>query len=82
MKTLSPGWIAYLLARNIAWVLVWYGAREFMLYVKRHQGNLFKYNAKWPSETPSDVFMFKSQNIDNAIRTFVSGVRSGRPMKS
>jgi sterol desaturase/sphingolipid hydroxylase (fatty acid hydroxylase superfamily) len=74
MKTLSPGWIAYLLARNIAWVLVWYGAWEFMLYVKRRQGNQFKYNAKWPSETPSDVFMFKSQNIDNAIRTFASGV--------
>lgn len=74
MKTLSPGWILFLLARNSIWVLAWYGAWELMLYVKRRQSNQFKYNGRWPSEHPSDVFMFKSQNIDNAIRTFASGV--------
>ena len=74
MRSLKPGWIAYLLVRNAAWVLLWFGAWELIFYVKRRQGNQFKYNGKWPSETPSDVFMFKSQNIDNAIRTFASGV--------
>jgi sterol desaturase/sphingolipid hydroxylase (fatty acid hydroxylase superfamily) len=74
MKTLEPGWIAYLLARNVVLVLIVYGLLELRLYVKRAQGNKFKFNAKWPSEQPSDVFMFKSQNIDNIIRTFASGV--------
>ncbi len=74
LKTLAPGWIVYLLLRNALLVLVIYGALELRLYVKRAQGNRFKFNGKWPSECPSDVFMFKSQNIDNIIRTFVSGV--------
>ena len=74
MKTLSPGWIAYLLARNSILVLVIYGVLELRLYVKRAQGTHFKFNGKFPSEHPSDVFMFKSQNIDNIIRTFVTGV--------
>jgi sterol desaturase/sphingolipid hydroxylase (fatty acid hydroxylase superfamily) len=74
MKTLQPGWIIYLLLRNSALVLIVYGALELRLYIKRAQGNHFKFNGKWPSEQPSDVFMFKSQNIDNIIRTFVSGV--------
>ena len=74
MKTLSPGWIAYLLVRNMAVVALIYGALELQLYVKRRQGTHFKFNGKWPSENKSDVFMFKSQNIDNAIRTFATGV--------
>jgi sterol desaturase/sphingolipid hydroxylase (fatty acid hydroxylase superfamily) len=73
-KTLSFGWIAYLLARNSLLVLIIYGALELRLYMKRSQGTHFKFNGKWPAEQPSDVFMFKSQNIDNMIRTFASGV--------
>ena len=74
MKTLAPGWIIYLLARNSILVLIIYGLFELRLYIQRRQSNHFKFNAKWPAEQPSDVFMFKSQNIDNIIRTFVSGV--------
>ena len=44
------------------------------LYVRRRQGNLFKFNAKWPSESRSDIFMFSSQNTDNMIRSFGTGV--------
>jgi sterol desaturase/sphingolipid hydroxylase (fatty acid hydroxylase superfamily) len=67
MKTIELGWIAYLLARNSLLVVFVYGLLEFRLYVKRVQGNRFKFNGKWPSESSSHVFMFK-------IRTFVSGV--------
>ena len=74
LQTLSPGWIAYLLVRNSALVLAFYGALELRLYVKRRQGARFKYNGKWPSEQQSNVFWFKNQNVDNALRTFVSGV--------
>jgi sterol desaturase/sphingolipid hydroxylase (fatty acid hydroxylase superfamily) len=74
MKHLSPGWIAVIWARNMAIVLVLYGALELRLYVRRRQGGRFKYNAKWPSEQPSDVFLFRSQNIDNFLRSFGTGI--------
>ena len=74
MKTLAPGWIIYLSAVNVVTVLIVYGALELRLYVTRAQGGRFKYNGKWPAEQPSDVFMFKSQNVDNVIRTFATGV--------
>jgi sterol desaturase/sphingolipid hydroxylase (fatty acid hydroxylase superfamily) len=51
-----------------------YGSIELVYYVKRKQGTHFKYNAKFPSEQPSDVFWFKSQNIDNFLRTYLSGI--------
>ena len=74
LKTLHPNWIAYLFLRNVALVLIIYGALEFRLYMRRAQGTRFKYNSKFPAEQPSDVFMFKSQNVDNIIRTFGTGV--------
>ena len=73
-KSLAPGWIIYLLARNSILVLVIYGLLELRLYVKRAQGLRFKYNGRFPTDEPSDVFMFKSQNIDNIIRTLGTGV--------
>jgi sterol desaturase/sphingolipid hydroxylase (fatty acid hydroxylase superfamily) len=74
IKTLSLGWIAYLFVRNCLLVLIVFGALELRLYVRRRQGNHFKFNGKWPSEQPSNTFMFRSQNIDNIIRTVASGV--------
>ena len=74
METLAPGWIAFLLVRNMALVFVLYGLLELRLYIKRRQNNQFKYNGKFPADTPSSVFMFKSQNFDNAIRTFGTGL--------
>lgn len=74
MKALSPGWIAYLLIRNSAVILLFYGGLEFRLYVKRTQGKLFKYNGKWPSDNRSDAFLFKRQNLDNILRTFGTGI--------
>ncbi|SLN62358.1 Fatty acid hydroxylase superfamily protein [Aquimixticola soesokkakensis] len=74
MQDLTWGWPLYLLARNAALVIAFYGFLETRLYIKRRQGTSFKYNAKFPAEHPSDVFMFKSQNIDNIIRTFGTGL--------
>jgi sterol desaturase/sphingolipid hydroxylase (fatty acid hydroxylase superfamily) len=47
---------------------------ELRLYIQRSQGNRYKFNGKFPSEQPSSVFMLKSQNIDNVIRTFGTGL--------
>lgn len=74
MKTISWDWGLYLLAVNAAGIFILYGAIEVFFYVKRKQGNRFKYNSKFPSENPSDVFWFKSQNIDNFLRSFLIGI--------
>lgn len=74
LKTLQPGWILSILLRNMAAVFLIFGALELRLYVKRAQGTLFKYNAKFPGDSTSNVFWFKSQNIDNFIRTFLFGL--------
>jgi sterol desaturase/sphingolipid hydroxylase (fatty acid hydroxylase superfamily) len=70
MKSLEFGWMFYLYAVNALGILLFFGAVELKLYVFRTQGNRFKYNGNFPSDSKSDVFWFKSQNADNAIRTF------------
>ena len=74
LETLSWDWVLYISARNSLAVLILFGALELRLYIKRSQTNRFKYNGRFPAEQPSDVFMFKSQNIDNVIRTFGTGL--------
>ncbi|WP_037075868.1 sterol desaturase family protein [Rhizobium mesoamericanum] len=74
MQHLALGWVSKLFAVNAVAVFLWYFAFEVQLYIRRAQGNRFKYNGKFPSETPSDVFWFKSQNLDNMLRAFLSGV--------
>ena len=53
---------------------LFYGALELWFNIKRVQGTQFKYNGRFPADKPSDVFLFKSQNIDNMIRSFGTGV--------
>ncbi|MFV0245128.1 MAG: sterol desaturase family protein [Qingshengfaniella sp.] len=74
LATLSWGWILWIFGRNCALILILYGGLEGWLYIRRGQGNRFKYNGKFPSDHPSDVFLFKSQAIDNMIRSFGSGL--------
>ena len=74
MKSFAWGWGLRLYAANAVGVLLMYGAVEFFFYVRRIQGTRFKYNHKFPSDQPSDVFWFKSQNIDNFLRTFLVSI--------
>jgi sterol desaturase/sphingolipid hydroxylase (fatty acid hydroxylase superfamily) len=73
MATLSPGWIALVLARNAAILVAWYGLFHLRLYVRRAQDTRFKYNGRWPA-TGSDRFSFGSQLRDNVFWTLVSGL--------
>lgn len=70
LKTLSWSWALYLYAINALGIFLMYGSIELVYYIKRKQGTRFKYNHKFPSENPSDVFWFKSQNLDNFLRSF------------
>jgi sterol desaturase/sphingolipid hydroxylase (fatty acid hydroxylase superfamily) len=74
MRTLAPGWIAFIWVRNMAIVLAVYGSLELWLYAKRRQSGRFKYNGHWPSDRTSKIFLFQSQNVDNFIRSFGTGI--------
>jgi sterol desaturase/sphingolipid hydroxylase (fatty acid hydroxylase superfamily) len=74
LQTLSPSWILLIFLRNSLGVLIFYGAMEYWLYRRRAQGNQFKYNGQFPEDKPSDVFRFRSQTLDGALRTFGTGV--------
>jgi sterol desaturase/sphingolipid hydroxylase (fatty acid hydroxylase superfamily) len=70
MKTLDWRWALWLYAVNAAAIFAMYGSIELFYYVKRRQGTRFKFNGRFPADNPSDVFWFKSQNIDNFVRSF------------
>ena len=44
-RRFEPGWIAFILLRNAGLILAFFGAFHLRLYVRRAQGNVFKYNA-------------------------------------
>ena len=74
LQTLDWQWIGLILLRNSVLVFAIYGALEMHLYIRRAQGGRFKFNGVFPADKPSAVFLFKSQNIDNMIRCFGTGV--------
>ena len=74
LLTLDWHWITYIWARNSVLVFVLYGAMDLRLYVRRAQGNRFKYNSQFPADKKSAVFWFKSQTLDNVLRSFATGV--------
>ena len=74
LQTLGWQWIGFILLRNSVLVFALYGALELRLYIRRAQRARFKFNGVFPADKPSDVFLFKSQNIDNMIRCFGTGV--------
>ena len=69
-QTFSWKWTLILYAVNAGGIFLMFGSIELFYYVKRRQGTRFKYNHKFPSESASDVFWFKSQNLDNFLRSF------------
>ena len=82
LQGFSWRWVLPLLAVNWLGILAFYGAIEWRYYRQRAQGGRFKYNGKFPAEQPSDVFWFKSQNIDNFLRTFFVGVPIGTAIEA
>lgn len=71
----TPNPVVFLLAflRNSLLVGLYFGAFHYRLYMRRTQGVDYKFNPRWPSEN-SKKFMFGSQNLDNIVLTFASGV--------
>lgn len=74
MAVLAWGWVLKLFAANCLAVFLFYGAFELHLYIRRAQGNRFKYNPKFPADHRSPAFFFGRQNLDSLIRAFGTGV--------
>jgi sterol desaturase/sphingolipid hydroxylase (fatty acid hydroxylase superfamily) len=77
MRELSAAWIVPLALGQWLALVAFYGAFEGLLYVRRSQAGRFKYNGRFPAEQPSNVFWFKSQNLDNFLRSFAITVPIG-----
>ncbi|MEY4754294.1 MAG: hypothetical protein RJA44_1969 [Pseudomonadota bacterium] len=77
LRVLSWDWGLKLLLANWLGLLLFYGAFELRLYRQQVQQRRFKYNGKFPSEQPSDVFWFKSQNLDNFLRSYLISIPIG-----
>ncbi|MDE2383010.1 MAG: sterol desaturase family protein [Alphaproteobacteria bacterium] len=74
MKVYAWGWALKLFIVNCIAVFLFYGAFELRLYMRRAQGTRFKYNSKFPADHKSPAFFFQSQNFDNILRGFGTGV--------
>lgn len=73
LREFSPGWISFILLRNAALALLFYGSFHLVLYIQRRQQAEFKYNSKWP-DTNNTSFLFGSQNAENVFWVMCSGV--------
>lgn len=74
LETFSWDWAFLIFVRNSALILAIFGALEAVLYIRRSQGARYKYNPKFPSESPSKAFLFSSQTKDSLIRTWLTGI--------
>jgi sterol desaturase/sphingolipid hydroxylase (fatty acid hydroxylase superfamily) len=70
------GWIAYVLVRNLVIFTAWNSIFHVRLFVKRAQGNRFKYNSAFPmtKKKYNKYFSFGNQTKDNVFWSLVSGV--------
>lgn len=74
MATLTPGWVLYILIRNMVLVTLLFGAFHLRLYIKRAQGTSFKYNPRFPPESGQRGFLFGSQTRENLFWTYCFGI--------
>ena len=73
MAHFSPGWVLILFVRNLLLAAGWFGMFHYVLYVRRAQGDRYKYDRRWPA-AHSRRFTFGSQVRDNVFWTLCSGV--------
>ena len=65
--------IIYILIRNLLIIFCWFGFLHLRLYIKKSQGNAFKYHNEFLHKN-SNPFLFGKQTYDNMFWTLCSGV--------
>ena len=73
MTSFAPGWMLFVLVRNLVLAVLVYGGWHLWFYRWKKQGANFKYNKQWPKEQ-SSLFAFGNQVYDNMFYTLASGV--------
>ena len=73
LKTFQLDWIAFLTIRNAIIILVYVSFYHYHFYVKKTQGNSFKYNARFLDQN-NPKFWFKNQTKDNLLYVFLSAI--------
>lgn len=73
MKSVEAWWIAILLLRNLALIIMFFGGLHLYLFVFKRQGNELKFSTK-PLATNSSRFLFGNQVRDNMFRSLCFGV--------
>ena len=73
MQNFASGWVFYLLVRNALIVFAFFGYFHLRLYIRKRQGNAFKFDGRWLARD-NPAFLFRNQTIDNMIWTFASAV--------
>jgi len=71
-STFAFGWIARIYLRNVVILIVIAGGLHLRLYIKKHQGMMYKYSNKWLAKGDKK-FMFRSQTWDNVFWSLTSG---------
>jgi len=66
-------WIAEVYVRNLALMVLFTGGWHLWLFTFKGQGNRYKYNSEWLSES-NPTFLWRNQVRDNMFWTIVSGV--------
>ncbi len=77
MRALSAAWIVPLALGQWLALAAFCGAFEGLLDVRRSQAGRVKDNSRFPAERPSNMFWFKSQNLDNFLRSLAITVPIG-----
>ena len=71
MATLQANWILQIWVRNLAVLTLVAGGLHWTLYVRRRQGDTYKFNRRWPVQ--GRKYLFGDQVKDNAFWTLTSG---------
>jgi len=74
MRAFSLDWVALIFARNLVLIVLIVSAWHLRLYVRRAQGDQYKYNRRWPKKGESPNFLFKDQVRENFFWTLLSAV--------
>ena len=73
METFELGWIALILGRNLAMMVLYVGAWHLYLYTFKGQGTDFRYSTR-PFASNSNRFLFGNQVHENMFRTLAGAV--------
>ncbi|MDH3293133.1 MAG: sterol desaturase family protein, partial [Acidimicrobiia bacterium] len=73
LSSLRPGWVLFILARNLAVAGLLYSLAHWALYRRRIQDDRFKFNPRWPRGWQSNRTL-GNQHRETVLWTLVSGV--------